>query len=173
MLTMQQHEMFTSCLLQASAVLTPLKRWKWSAQSASSRGRAPRTAAQQLWHALIIALVRGTNPYSHGEGVLASLSTFGDLVGPYFGHSSFESRNTALASLELLGVSSIGTGNSDMHVDVEEGLGEELCEAEAPRPLRWNQPAVVIIACCIIIGVLGSGVGYAIRCTHLLWTCGC
>ncbi len=58
----------------------------------------------------------------------------------------------------------------DTCVDVEVGLGENLCEAELPRPLRWNQPAVVIIACCIIIGVLGSGVGYAIRCPHSLWT---
>lgn len=40
-------------------------------------------------------------------------------------------------------------------------------EAELARPVRWNQPAVVIIACCIILGVLGSGVGYAIRCSLL------
>ena len=52
----------------------------------------------------------------------------------------------------------------DLCTDVEEGIGKDLCEAEAPRPLRWNQPAVVVIACCIILGVLGSGVGYAIRC---------
>lgn len=40
-------------------------------------------------------------------------------------------------------------------------------EAELARPVRWNQPAVVIIACCIILGVLGSGVGFAIRCSLL------
>lgn len=38
-------------------------------------------------------------------------------------------------------------------------------EVELERPVRWNQAAVVIIACCIILGVLGSGVGYAIRCS--------
>lgn len=47
--------------------------------------------------------------------------------------------------------------------DIEEGLGEDFQHQEPPRPIRWNQPAVVIISCCIILGVLGSGIGYAIR----------
>jgi hypothetical protein len=51
--------------------------------------------------------------------------------------------------------------------DIEEGMEVTEPEAELARPVRWNQPAVVIIACCIILGVLGSGVGYAIRCSLL------
>jgi hypothetical protein len=48
-----------------------------------------------------------------------------------------------------------------MHADLEEGLGKEkgtAPEQEAPRPRRWNQPLVVLVACCVIAGVLVSSV---------------
>ncbi len=59
--------------------------------------------------------------------------------------------------------SSSESGCMACDADIEEGLGGDAPEMEAERPVRWNQPAVVIIACCIILGVLGSGIGYAIR----------
>lgn len=47
--------------------------------------------------------------------------------------------------------------------DVEEGLGEMMAGEEAPRPVRWNQPLMVIISCAVILGILFTGVGFAIR----------
>ena len=47
--------------------------------------------------------------------------------------------------------------------DVEEGLRELMAGEEAPRPVRWNQPLMVIISCAIILGILATGVGFAIR----------
>ena len=47
--------------------------------------------------------------------------------------------------------------------DVEEGLRELVSGEEAPRPVRWNQPLMVIISCAIILGILATGVGFAIR----------
>ena len=48
---------------------------------------------------------------------------------------------------------------------MEEGLRELLQGEEAPRPIRWNQPIMVIISCGVILGILLTGVGFAIRCT--------
>ena len=73
MSTVQEHLMFGSCMLQVSAVLTPLKRWSWTAQLASSRERAPRTAVRQLCHALSIATVHGTSPYCCSMALLLVL----------------------------------------------------------------------------------------------------
>lgn len=47
--------------------------------------------------------------------------------------------------------------------DVEEGLKELVGSEEAPRPVRWNQPLMVIISCSIILGILSTGIGFAIR----------
>lgn len=45
-----------------------------------------------------------------------------------------------------------------LHVDLEEGLDgpgkSAASEQEAPRPRRWNQLLVVLVACCVIAGVL-------------------
>lgn len=51
-------------------------------------------------------------------------------------------------------------GNAEID---EHGDKKVLLEEETPRPMRWNQPFIVIASCCIIIGVLGSGIAYAIR----------
>ncbi len=49
---------------------------------------------------------------------------------------------------------------------MEEGLRELLQGEEVPRPIRWNQPIMVIISCGVILGILLTGVGFAIRCTR-------
>ena len=47
--------------------------------------------------------------------------------------------------------------------DIEEGLKELVDGEEAPRPVRWNQPLMVIISCAIILGILATGIGLAVR----------
>ena len=51
---------------------------------------------------------------------------------------------------------------------MEEGLRELLQGEEVPRPIRWNQPIMVIISCGVILGILLTGVGFAIRCTRCM-----
>ena len=55
---------------------------------------------------------------------------------------------------------------------MEEGLRELLQGEEAPRPIRWNQPIMVIISCGVILGILLTGVGSAIRCTRCIRSSG-